>query len=366
MLNASRQDEVPVKMIEGKRHTLEGIQHLRGIAACMVVLSHVTAMARFPKYFGIDILNRFFETGATGVELFFVISGFIIAYTSLSPDLVPKLTQHEFFKKRFVRIVPLMWICIIGYAGLRYLGRGVFDPYPYLRALVLYPIGDVMPNIIWTLRHEALFYLVFCASWLAGRHWIYVMGAWFLSPLICFVLGIATPPLTWAGFFFNKLNLLFGFGFTIAVMHLKGMINPVFNFKTIYIPALVSGVVLLIYAHESQYVSDTYVRTVFDVLAIGVLCASIVILMLMFFEQSRLSYGNRVLLLLGNASYSIYLFHEFFISALLGVWSHYDRNAAAINILAGTTLIAVIGSILVYYLIETPLLAMLSRLKQPS
>ena len=349
-------------MLEGKRHTLEGIQHLRGIAACMVVLSHVTAMARFPKYFGIDIFNRYFESGATGVELFFVISGFIIAYTSLNPSLAPKLTQLEFFKKRFVRIVPLMWVCIIGYAGLRFLGRGVFDPYPYLRALVLYPIGDVMPNIIWTLRHEALFYIVFCSSWLAGRYWLYIIGLWFLSPLICVAFGISTPPQTWEGFLFNKLNLLFGFGFTIALMHLKGMIKPVFNLSS-YIPSLLGGFVLLIYAHEAQYVSDTHIRTVFDVLAIGLLCAGIVILMLMFSEQSKLSFGNRVLLLLGNASYSIYLFHEFFISALLGVWSHHDRNVASFNILLGTCVVAVAGSIAVYFLIETPLLGTLKKIR---
>lgn len=346
-------------MTAKKNQELSGIQYLRGIAAVMVVMSHVTAMARFPKYFNLDIFGRFFETGATGVELFFVISGFIIAYTSLSTSFRPKLSPREFFGKRFTRIVPLMWICIISYALLRYLGRGAFDPIPYLRALVLFPVGQVTPNVIWTLRHEALFYIVFCASWVTGRYWLYVVAAWFVSPIIVTVFDQGLYDSALFSFVFNRLNLLFGAGFVIALLYIKGFIRPRIEFKHAYLLSIVGGIVLMIYANLSMYVSEQHLRTTLDVFMITLMVSAIVTIMLSFKQLDECSFGNRVLKLLGDASYSIYLFHEFFVSAVLGLWSSIDKGANPAFVLIGVTLAAIVGSTVVYVLIERPLISWL-------
>lgn len=348
-------------MTTRKNHELSGIQYLRGIAAVMVVMSHVTAMARFPKYFSLDIFGRFFETGATGVELFFVISGFIIAYTSLSNSLNPKLTPIEFFSKRFIRIVPLMWICIISYALLRYVGRGVFDPIPYLRAFVLFPVGQVTPNVIWTLRHEALFYIVFCASWMTGRFWLYVVVAWFVSPIIFTVINQGLYDTALFSFVFNRLNLLFGAGFVIAVLYIKGFIKPRIEIKHVYLLSIISGIVLMIYANLSMYVSEQHLRTTLDVFLITLMVSAIVIIMLSLKQLDEFLFGNCVLKLLGDASYSIYLFHEFFVSAVLGLWSSIDKGPNPAFVLVGVTLVAIVGSIMAYFLIERPLISLLNR-----
>ena len=158
---------------------LIGIQYLRGIAAILVVLSHAEGMANQDKYFGTKAWNGILHQGSLGVSLFFVISGFIIAYVALAENtLAPRLNIVRFLKKRAVRILPFMWICIIGYAILRYLGRGSFYPTLYIRAMVLWPIGEISPNVIWTLRHEMLFYFVFSVSMLVTWRTL----KWFCTP----------------------------------------------------------------------------------------------------------------------------------------------------------------------------------------
>lgn len=63
----------------------------------------------------------------------------------------------------------MMWLAIGSYAALRFLGRGSFDLIPYINASLLLPFGNFEPNNIWTLRHEAMFYLVFGLSFLLSR-----------------------------------------------------------------------------------------------------------------------------------------------------------------------------------------------------
>ncbi len=162
-----------------------GVQYLRGLAALGVVVAHTSGTADFPKYFGSEILGGFLAYGGSGVDLFFVISGFIMCATALKgPQLEPALSAAAFAAKRFTRIIPLMWAAILSYILLRYLGRGIVHPIPYLRALFLFPAGSVEPTQIWTLRHEAIFYTVFCISFLTRKRRLWFMALWFLSPFV--------------------------------------------------------------------------------------------------------------------------------------------------------------------------------------
>ena len=88
------------------------VQVLRALAASMVVLDHfylAYCNANLPTYLGRTGLGRL---GESGVDLFFVISGFIMFYTQCPPTGTQKgsiATALNFFKKRFIRIMPLYW-----------------------------------------------------------------------------------------------------------------------------------------------------------------------------------------------------------------------------------------------------------------
>lgn len=86
---------------------LVAIQCLRGIAVMMVVWVHAKEQFRaFGEYFVSPV-------GANGVDLFFVISGFIMVYTTYDK----KLTLSQFLWRRAARIVPLYWAATIAMAA---------------------------------------------------------------------------------------------------------------------------------------------------------------------------------------------------------------------------------------------------------
>jgi exopolysaccharide production protein ExoZ len=117
---------------------------LRGIAAVAVVVHH------FYEPQNMDSVARL---GAAGVDLFFVISGFIMA------NVAAERTAGEFLRDRIWRIYPLWWIAVLPW--LFWLPRG---PTFIASSLTLWPIYGAdfcMPVLMvgWTLSFEMLFYL---------------------------------------------------------------------------------------------------------------------------------------------------------------------------------------------------------------
>lgn len=350
--------------MKSKQSQLPGIQYLRAIAAILVVLTHTAGMARFPKYFNITICDGLFEAGAVGVPLFFVISGFIIGYVSLhSQTLEPKIAPLDFFKRRFIRIIPFMWVCIIGYAALRFVGRGGHFPYlEYARAIVLFPIGDVQPNQIWTLRHEFLFYGLFCIGLVRLKSQPFLF-LWFLSPIVWAFVVPYIPNTTiqaLGGFFFSKLNLLFGFGYIIALLLLRGklVINSKVSLNLLW--TIVALIPLLVSAHFFNGRFKTFTQ----VSLYGLFSSLVLIIAINIKPSAAESTFSRLLLLLGDASYAIYLTHAALVSSMLGIWSKLQPGAHWALILSVGVVISCIGGVIAHKYIEVPLIRRLQPAKK--
>src|SRR5262245_20527151 len=101
------------------------IQYLRAAAALMVVFFHAEGMAA--EYFNIGCLPSF---GAVGVDIFFIISGFIMWVTT-APE---RTTASSFIVNRIVRIVPLYWlVTLLLYGGwLIFRGPASLPPVSHL------------------------------------------------------------------------------------------------------------------------------------------------------------------------------------------------------------------------------------------
>lgn len=164
------------------KRELAGIQYLRAAAIFMVVCFHASTMMGFGRYFAHKPFWPLLGYGFSGVDLFFSISGFIIAYVSLNVDLKPVTALRPFLERRFARIIPFMWIAVICYAPLRYLARENFPVDGYLRSLILFPSGQLIPPQLWALRNEGMFYIVFALTALRGRWWLF--GAWIAAPFV--------------------------------------------------------------------------------------------------------------------------------------------------------------------------------------
>src|SRR5215467_252489 len=150
----------------GKR--IGGIQVLRALAAVLVTICH--AQAEIAKIGGLASAwppAALANLAGFGVDLFFVISGFIMVY---STDQLFG-TAHgpmEFLKRRLLRIVPLYWIVTSLYLALTLLIPEFAKGYPagFLIASYLFipaarPDGVIEPLVGqgWTLNYEMLFYV---------------------------------------------------------------------------------------------------------------------------------------------------------------------------------------------------------------
>ncbi|GGB41358.1 acyltransferase [Tistrella bauzanensis] len=147
-----------------QRQRLISIQILRAVAASMVLVYHLFDI--FTTY-GLSPA-RWFQIGASGVDIFFVISGFIVAHTAGDTD------RAGFLAKRLVRIIPIYWlltlsIFAIGEAAPHLLNTTRTDLLGMIQSLLFIPFtreaGGIFPLIPvgWTLNYEMLFYLVFAA-----------------------------------------------------------------------------------------------------------------------------------------------------------------------------------------------------------
>jgi len=140
-------------MVSDQKHAtrLDALQVLRAVAALAVVLFHChwTGIASF------------------GVELFFVISGFVICHAAAQ-------NPRHFLLKRIARVVPLYWLATLGVFALALVAPSLLPSTHVsvpnlLRSLAFWPYvradGADMPLLFlgWTLNYEAFFYLVFAA-----------------------------------------------------------------------------------------------------------------------------------------------------------------------------------------------------------
>ena len=170
---------------------LDWVQALRGVAVLLVVLTH-------GRYFlsgtpGEALAQQLFFPGAMGVDLFFLISGFIMVYTTRHAS--GARAAALFAVKRLARIWPaymvvtLLWI-FIGDSGMDFFSRPE-RVHALVKSLTFRPVdpahapffGLVFP-LGWTLAFEMYFYVVFGVCMLAGRLRWFVLASWMVLTLV--------------------------------------------------------------------------------------------------------------------------------------------------------------------------------------
>lgn len=339
-----------------KSGTVLGIQHLRGLAALLVVIEHAALLSAHPRYFGAVPLG-IYTVGHFGVTIFFVISGFIITLVSLRPDLTAAVSRRDFFVRRFVRIFPFLWACAIAYAVMRFAGTRQADLLPTLRAMVVWPVGNLRPNVVWTLRHEVLFYAVFALALLGARRRPWLLVAWFLSPFAALALRsdwfAPRPPLE-AGLLevlASPNNLCFATGTAIGLLYLKGKLRERLRGGLPLIALATLAAWTLVYAAGDRFVVAVPAATALVALGVSVRRA----------EGPIERAGH----LLGDASYAVYLVHAMVLNGLVPILA---RPSLAPHMLwshAAMTAIAVGVGVAAHRFVERPLTEFARRLLRP-
>ena len=202
------------------------IQFLRFIAAALVVFNH-SALA-LSHHAGSAVSGWFLGNsrfGASGVHIFFVISGFIMVYTSFSGKNDDAFSTSQFLTRRFLRIYPIYFV----YCALYVLFYHNVFAVPYLSPSELVGTLLLLPGysqkIIgqgWTLAYEVYFYCCFGIAMVVGlKRGIWGLTVFFFGAvLLRFAVDVSSPA---ANVFTNSLLFEFLLGAWIAYMVISGV-----------------------------------------------------------------------------------------------------------------------------------------------
>ncbi|MBA4057010.1 MAG: hypothetical protein C0490_20010, partial [Marivirga sp.] len=111
--------------------------------------------------------------------------------------------------------------------------------------------------------------------------------------------------------------------------------------------------------------TDTNSSEFWAVITLGLLAAISLLAGISIESTKPLNFIDKVGLILGDASYSIYLTHTAFVSAILGVWSKVQPGANYALIIIGGTALACIGGVAVHLLVEKPIIKFAQKILRP-
>ena len=308
---------------------------MRFFAAAAVVAYHTQLTVS--NYFSGKITFPLLEYGAYGVDLFFVISGFIIFYIGSTRETA----AWVFMTRRIERIVPMYWGGTAAIFALSYIpgvarseAPGILHLFQSLFFLswVGGPAAYPVLNVGWTLEYEMLFYVI-AATAMALTRKPWAVAAAVILALV--VTGRGTP-----FFLQNPIIIEFVFGMTIATFLYQRRLFPWVLIGTLVVLATlpIGGSSWRIWAFGLPFTAVVSVAIMLDLGTV---------------------YGGRILPELGNASYSIYLVHVIAISFACKIVAKFFPGTPAALMIPLTWLVAIMSGYAVYRLIEKNLIAVL-------
>lgn len=334
---------------------LLALQYLRGIAAMMIVFCH--AWDQLPW-----LQDRLPNVAQSGVDVFFVISGFIMVYVTARAGS----SAAHFIRMRVIRIVPLYWVYNFGTAALilvlpELFKTSVFTLPHFLQSLFFIPhygpSGSLSPLILlgWTLNYEMFFYVVFALAMalLAASRIPLSIAILVALPVLALFMNFEGNAM--GEFYSNEIILEFILGMILASLFMGGALRRVgFAAGTTLIGLGAVGLAI-----GAVHIDDYPRALVFGVPAFLILTGALAM------ESSRGVYRVTPLLLLGDASYSIYLAHLFPIALLRFSWNRLDLPSQSLGPVMAFMGVALLGGALAgitsYFLLERPLLAFMNR-----
>lgn len=336
---------------------LVGLQWARALAALTVVIGHavVHPMSSSPAIWHLG--------ARLGVVLFFVISGYIMVITTGRGPFDPL----GFLRKRLFRVAPLYYVAtltaVLGVLIVPTVFKDtVFDGVHIAASLLFIPMvepgasGDISPffKLGWTLNYEMFFYVVFAALFALSAGKRAVLLALALGSLI--VLGLffdfAWAPLQ---FYTRPATLGFAAGVVLAVMSRldRSPLDPLLAAGLLAVAA--TSIILLAVTYpaiRASAVSELWL----------VATCTPVVLALARAPDRWVDHAPPLFAYLGDASYSIYLFHMFAIGVVYAIASRvapagWDAVVAVAAAIGGTA-----AGAFVYAFIESPMTRAIHRL----
>lgn len=312
------------------------IQALRAIAALLVVMSHVLKTSH---NYGLDagVLTAFAGWSEGGVDIFFVISGFVMTLTQSQNPRTP----GRFALNRIARIVPPYWFATLLLIGFYVAVPSAFTsleitPARALASLlfVSQPLLGAHPvlHVGWTLEYEMLFYALFAAC-------IVIPGRFASTAALIAVLGLTT---------------LCGVTDTVVFEFVFGILLGHAYLRNLGLPALAitTAAMLAVFLLKGLSTDPDDMRVVhWGIPAAAIVAAAIV----------GRQIAPRLMIYLGEASYSIYLLQVLAIPFWYKVATRLLPGLDAVVIAVGGLVFCAVVGAANYQFIERPMTRLARR-----
>lgn len=318
---------------------ISNIQALRFLAAFFVILVHLP----------------FFGFGAWGVDIFFIISGFIICH-------ITQYSSKNFLIKRIIRIVPTYWFFTIGVFIISFflpnlLNNTTFNYEHLIKSLFFIPFDKNgtghFPILFlgWSLNYEMLFYLIFFIAMKINYKYRSLICSSFII-----LIFIISNKLSYNNFIFKVYSESIFLEFVLGILiynfyknfnYIKKKFNFLFNNSSLII--FIIGYIFIYFNHPNLPRVFTYGFPSF---------------LLMYFVLFKLkkNFFNKKLVVLGDSSYIIYLIHPYIIQFFLKI-INYEINSIFLNIISSIILIIIVlfSSKLIHIYFEKKIIYILKK-----
>jgi peptidoglycan/LPS O-acetylase OafA/YrhL len=300
---------------EAGTETLLSVQILRAVAALSVCTVHFNAVSLMLAGRAQDPLALYPLAG--GVDLFFVISGFVMVYSS-EPLFGTADGPRIFLGRRLARIVPLYWVMTA--FGI-YAESTPFDTQSLIKSYLFIPYTapsggmDPLYGVGWTLNFEMFFYVIFAGATILRRDSAVSLVAGIIMVSVMTGRDIAVLPVPFR-FWTDPITIEFVLGMVLALIYRLGQRIP----RWLGMALCVAGALAAWHGVPSQPPSGD--RWITCGIPAGLIFAGLVL-------QPPITPMLSPLSKLGDASYAMYLVHSLVMAAILILWPrglhHYHK-----------------------------------------
>jgi exopolysaccharide production protein ExoZ len=333
---------------------IRNLQALRGIAAGIVLLIHA-----LPHDYGLDwFLYKFWWIGPVGVDIFFVLSGFIVCYSAshfFRDGATAASASGAFLAKRAIRVFPVYWVAL----AFAWLIASHVDlapnptplpEYSPIRYILLLTIHNNKVRPAWSLAYEVYFYLMLAMVMFWRPMDIYrIVAAWIVASAIAVAVAACIPGFDQNEYvFLSPMILEFAAGCAVSFIISKGAFGGGWQ-------ALLSGAILFL---VGCWVNKQLGNWGYGWRAVlfGP-SAALVVYGLVDIEKRGVVLFPRWLERVGDASYSIYIWHYMLIMVMLSFAAkhHLPERMPGWSIVAAIIAVCVAWGFFSYYVIERPI-----------
>jgi peptidoglycan/LPS O-acetylase OafA/YrhL len=345
---------------------MRSLQAIRACAALLIVMIHT--QVTFSPTAGVAAFHGLFSGAGRSVDLFFVLSGFIITFIH-APDWGRPSRIKIYLFNRLSRIYPLVVIVTVVVAALIMAGfggaytAGQLNLLSFIQTALLLPQNYPLVEVTWTLKIEIAFYLGFALLIVKPKlGWIF-LGVWQTAVVAIALFGKVDESL-WYGIYLQPVCLDFCIGMIYALVFMRARKSTPLEPAILFTSLFVGTVAFTVGAAYDTYPMTSSSRLQ-DVLFFGTSSGLVLTSLVMLESAGRVHVANW-LVMLGDASYAIYLVHFSIIGALsrllLAATKLHRGQINDLTCLAVAAISVAVG-VGFYYLVDLPIQRLVRKTK---